>query len=175
MQQFFYFPYTHVANKLWRIFEFFFFNGFQPHLLVVQANDFFFSDGLNSHTILLRHIPPVNSFHKLVTRRWKIAPFWATVFWCHTSLHPEIFWNNGAFSCECFWLDAIWQLEIWQLPYVCILIRGPFHSHPPRSPEVLPFPFERLPRRLISAHLSHVSSWSPVRRDLEGEVRSCLP
>ena len=47
MQQFFIFL-THTLETSCEDFsKFFFFSGFQPHLLVVQANDFFFSDGLN--------------------------------------------------------------------------------------------------------------------------------
>ena len=67
--------------KNFRFFIFIFLNGFQPYLLVVQANDFFFSDGLNKFT------------HDFVER---LLLFRATVFWLHTSLRREIFWNNGA-------------------------------------------------------------------------------
>ena len=49
MQQFFIFA-THTLQTSCEEFSIFFLNRFQPHLLVVQANDFFFSDGLNKFT-----------------------------------------------------------------------------------------------------------------------------
>ena len=49
MQQFLFSLHTR-RKQVVKYFQIFFFNGFQPHLLVVQGNHFFFSDGLDKFT-----------------------------------------------------------------------------------------------------------------------------
>ena len=70
-------------------------------MLVVQGNDFFFSDGLD---IFTHDFVETYSASKLVSETRD------------TSLKGCSFFGR---------LDAVRDLN-WQLPYVCILIRGPF-------------------------------------------------